>query len=147
MSYKQIAPSFFLPVLYSRFSKVIYLYTLYICQPQYPNSSHSPLPPWCPYICSLCFCPYLCFTNRFIYTIFLDSTYMRSVQFRSVAQSCPTLCDPVDCSMLGLPVHHHLPEFTQTHVHRVSDAIQPSHPLSSPSPLAPNPSQHQSLFQ
>ena len=54
--------------------------------------------------------------------------------FSSVAQSCPTLCDPVDCSMPGLPVHHQLPEFTQTHVHRVGDAIQPSHPLSSPSP-------------
>ena len=66
--------------------------------------------------------------------------------FSSVAQSCPTLCDPMNCSMPGLPVHHHLPEFTQTHVHPVSDAIQPSHPLSSPSP-APNPSQHQSLFQ
>ena len=52
-----------------------------------------------------------------------------SVQFSSVAQSCPTLCDPMDCSMPGLPVHHHLPEFTQTHVHRVGDAIQPSHPL------------------
>ena len=68
-------------------------------------------------------------------------------QIRSVAQSCPTLCNPMNCSMPGLPVHHQLPEFTQTHVHRVSDAIQPSHPLSSPSPLAPNPSQHQSLFQ
>ena len=61
--------------------------------------------------------------------------------FSSVAQSCPTLCDPMNCSMPGLPVYHHLPEFTQTHVHRVSDAIQPSHPLSSPSPSAPNPSQ------
>ena len=70
-----------------------------------------------------------------------------SVQFSSVAQSCPTLCDPMNCSMLGLPVHHQLPEFTQTHVHRVGNAIQPSHPLSSPSPPAPNPSQHQSLFQ
>ena len=68
-------------------------------------------------------------------------------QFSSVAQSCPTLCDPVNRSMPGLPVHHQLPEFTQTHVHRVSDAIQPSHSLSSPSPSAPNPSQHQSLFQ
>ena len=70
-----------------------------------------------------------------------------SVQFSSVAQSCPTLCNPLNCSMPGLPVHHQLPEFTQTHVHRVSDAIQPSHPLSSPSPPAPNPSQHQSLCQ
>ena len=67
--------------------------------------------------------------------------------FSSVDQSCPTLCDPMNCSTPGLPVHHQLPEFTQTHVHGVSDAIQPSHPLSSPSPPAPNPSQHQSLFQ
>ena len=67
--------------------------------------------------------------------------------FSSVAQSCPTLCDPMNRSTPGLPVHHQLPEFTQTHVHRVSDAIQPSHALSSPSPPAPNPSQHQSLFQ
>ena len=69
-----------------------------------------------------------------------------SVQLSSVAQSCPTLCDPMNCSTPGLPVHHHLPEFTQTHVHQVRDAIQPSHPQSSPSP-APNPSQHQSRFQ
>ena len=65
----------------------------------------------------------------------------------SVAHWCPTLCDPMNRSTPGLPVHHQLPEFTQTHVHRVDDAIQPSHPLSSPSPPAPNPSQHQSLFQ
>ena len=70
-----------------------------------------------------------------------------SDQIRSVAQSCPTLCDPMNRSTPGLPVHHKLPEFTQTHVHRVRDAIQPSHPLSSPSPPALNPSQHQSLFQ
>ena len=70
-----------------------------------------------------------------------------SVQFSSVAQSCPTLCDPMNRSTPGLPVHQQLPEFTQTHVHQVGDAIQPSHPLSSPSPPAPNPSQHQSLFQ
>ena len=70
-----------------------------------------------------------------------------SVQFSSVSQSCPTLCDPINCSTPGLPVHHQLPEFTQTHVHRVSDAIQPSHPLSSPSHPAPNPSQRQNLFQ
>ena len=56
------------------------------------------------------------------------------LQFSSVAQLCPTLCDSMDCSMPGFPVHHQLPEFTQTHVHRVSDVIQPSHPLSSPSP-------------
>ena len=72
---------------------------------------------------------------------------LSSVQFSSVAQSCPTLCDPMNRSTSGLPVHHQLPEFTQTHVHRVSDAIQPSHPLSSPSPPAPNLSQHQGLFK
>ena len=65
----------------------------------------------------------------------------------SVAQLCPTLCDPMNRSTSGLPVHHQLPEFTQTHVHRVSDATQPSYPLSSPSSPAPNPSQHQGLFQ
>ena len=70
-----------------------------------------------------------------------------SVQFSSVTQSCPTLCDPMNCSTPGLPLHHQLPEFTQTHVHLVSDAIQPSQPLSSPSPPALNPSQHQGLFQ
>ena len=68
-------------------------------------------------------------------------------QFSSVAQSCLTLCDPMSCSMPGLPVHHQLPEFTQTHIHRVGDAIQPFHPLLSPFPPAPNLSQHQSLFQ
>ena len=69
------------------------------------------------------------------------------LSFSSVAQSCPTLCDPMNRSTPGLSVHHQLPEFTQIHVHRVSDGIQPSHPLSSPSPPAPNPSQHQSIFQ
>ena len=82
---------------------------------------------------------------------FIESTpriyYFLSVQFSSVAQLCPTLCDPVNCSTPGLPVYHQLLEFTQTHVHRVGDAIQPSHPLSSPSPPSPSPSQHQSLFQ
>ena len=77
----------------------------------------------------------------------LTLSCISSVQFSSVAQSCPTLCDPMNRSTPGLPVHHQLLEFTQTHVHRVSDAIQPSHPWSSPSPPAPNPSQHQSLFQ
>ena len=72
---------------------------------------------------------------------------MTDFQFSSVTQSCLTLCGPMNCSTPGLPVHHQLPEFTQTHIHRVGDAIQPSHPLSSPSPPAPNPSQHQSLFQ
>ena len=68
-------------------------------------------------------------------------------KFSPVTQSCPTLCSPTNCSMPGLPVHHKLPEFTQTHVHRVGDAIQPSHPLSSPSPPALNLSQHQGLFK
>ena len=66
--------------------------------------------------------------------------WLYKVQFSSVAQSCLTLCSPVDCRMPGLPVHHQLPEFTQTHVNRVSDAIQPSHPLSSPSPTSIFPS-------
>ena len=66
---------------------------------------------------------------------------------RLVDQSCPTLCEPMNRSTPGLPVHHQLPEFTQTYVHWVSEAIQPSHPLSSPSPPVPNPSQHQSIFQ
>ena len=70
-----------------------------------------------------------------------------SVQFNSVAQSCPTLRNPMNRSTPGLPVHHQLPESTQTHVHWVGDAIQPSHPRSFPSPPASNPSQHQSLFQ
>jgi len=73
--------------------------------------------------------------------------YINLFQFSSVTQSCPTLRDPMNHSTPGLPVHHQLPEFTQTHIHRVSDAIQSSHPLSSPSPPARNPSQHQSLFQ
>ena len=71
----------------------------------------------------------------------------KALKFSSVTQSCPTLWDPMDCSKPGLSVHHQLPEFTQTHVHWVGDAIQPSHLLSSPSPPAPNPSQHQGLFQ
>ena len=70
----------------------------------------------------------------------------RSLQFSSVAQSCPTLCNPMDCSTPGFPVHHQLPELAQTHVHQVGDDIQPSHPLSSPSP-ALNLSQHQGLFK
>ena len=74
-----------------------------------------------------------------------DSTH--SVHFSSVTQSCPTLFDPMNRSTPGLHVHHQFPDFTQTHIHRVGDAIQPSHPLSSPSPPAPNPSQHQGLFQ
>ena len=76
-----------------------------------------------------------------------QSVQFSSAHFSSVAQLCPTLCDPMDCSMPGFPVHHQLPEFTQTHVHWISDAIQPSHPLSIPSPPAFNLSQHQGLFK
>ena len=85
----------------------------------------------------------LLFFFNFIYFFY----FLNFKIFNSYMHSCPTLCDPMNCSMPDLPVHHQLPEFTQIHVHRVSDAIQPSHPLSSPSPPAPNPSQHQSLFQ
>jgi len=82
------------------------------------------------------------------YTISLlaNSTFHIN-QFNSVAQSCPTLCNPMDCSKPGFPVHHLLLELAQTHVHQVGDAIQPSHSLSSPSPPAFNLSQHQGLFQ
>ena len=83
---------------------------------------------------------YFCFGS-------VSSFFLEFSQFSSVAQSCPTLCDPMNHSTPGLPVHHQLPEFTQIHVHQVSDAIQPSHPPSSPSPSAFNLSQHQGLFQ
>ena len=86
--------------------------------------------------------------NVLWWMLFLKSKhFVFSIQFSSVAQSCPTLCDPMNLSMPGLPVHHQLLESTQTHVHWVSDAIQPSHPLLSPSPPSLNLSQHQGLFQ
>ena len=72
---------------------------------------------------------------------------LQQYSYSLVTQSCPTLCNPMDCSTPGLPVHHQPPEFTQTHLHWVSDAIQPFHPLSSPSPPTFNLSQHQCLFQ
>ena len=83
--------------------------------------------------------------QRFIEIFFKLDT--GSVQFSLVAQSCPTLCNPTNRSTPGLPVNHQFLEFSQTHIHQVNDAIQPSHALSSPSPPAPNPSQHQGLFQ
>ena len=96
----------------------------------------------------------LCLKKIFIWVMLLFSfemlfrkQIMGSVQFSSVTQLCLTLCDPMDCNTPGLPVHHQLPELTQTHVYWVSDAIQPSHPLSSPSPPTLNLSQHQGLFQ
>ena len=85
----------------------------------------------------------LCSDIRSVSTLFHIVFY----QFSSVAQSCPTLCDPMDCSMPGFHVHHQDLQLAQTHVHRVSDAIQPSHPLSSPSPPALSLSQHQGLFK
>ena len=87
-------------------------------------------------------------TLTYVYLLNLrNHNLVQLCQFSSVGQSSPTLCNPMNCSTPGLPVHHQLPEFTQTHIHLVGDAIQPSHPLSSPSPPAPSPSQHQSLFQ
>ena len=98
-------------------------------------------------------------SNLYIYLSFLHSLPIHAIteywaactiskgSASSVSQSCPTLCDPMNRSTPGLPVHHQLPEFTQTRVHWVGDAIQPSHPMSSPFPPAPNPSQHQGLFQ
>ena len=93
--------------------------------------------------CSFCFSP----TPANASLLLGACDEVPALQFSSVAQSCPTLCNPMNCSTPGLPVHHQLPEFTQTHVHRLGDSIQPSHPVSSPSPPAPNASQLQSLFQ
>ena len=92
---------------------------------------------------------YLFYARIVLYLVFwaCPQDFLIFLQFSSVAQSCLTLCDPMNHSKSGLSVHHQLPEFTQTHIHRVGDAIQPSHPLLSPSPPARNPSQHQSLFQ
>ena len=88
------------------------------------------------------------YVYRYIHIISLHSFPLWFItQFSSATQSCLTLCDPMDCSTPGLPVHHQLPELTQIHVHWVRDAIQSAHTLSSPFPPAPNPSQHQSLFQ
>ena len=82
-----------------------------------------------------------------VHRVAKSQTSLSTVQFNSVTQLCPTLCNPMDCSIPGLPVHHQVPEFAQTHVHRVGDAIQPSHPLSSPSPPPFSLAQHQGLFQ
>ena len=83
----------------------------------------------------------------FLFDVHLWCIYLYVLCLRLVSQSCPTLCDPMNCSMPGFPVHHQLPELTQTHVHRVGDTIQQSNPLSSPSPPAFNLFQHQGLFQ
>ena len=94
-------------------------------------------------VLSVCF--FIFWLHKPIFSCCLDRWHLP--KFSSVAQSYLTLCDPMNFSTPGLPLHHQLPEFTQTPVHRVSDAIQPSHPLLSPSAPAPNRSQHQSLFQ
>ena len=109
----------------------------------------APPPTPCTHVHSLCLCLYFCPANRFIWTSFsrFHIYDFSSVWFSSVSQSCLTLCNPMNCSMPGLPVHHQLPESTQTHVHQVGDAIQPSHPLSSPSPLALYLSQHLGFFK
>ena len=96
-----------------------------------------------PSFCSTLLTEWLGFAHGMVRLCLLNG----SVQFSSVTQSCLILCDPMNRSTPGLPVHHQFREFTQTHVHQVGDAIQSSHPLSSPFPPAPNPSQHQSLFQ
>ena len=107
----------------------------------------------CPFLCDPMDCsmsgfPLLHYLPEFAQTHILNFEYTLELHhFSSVAQSCPTICDPMNRSMLGLPVHHQLLKSTQTHVHRVDNAIQPSQPLLSPFPPAPNPSQHQSLFQ
>ena len=114
---------------------------MYIFQRDSHSSSHPLLPLLYPQVHFLHLCLYSCPVNMFISTICLDSI------FSSVAQSCLTLCDALDHSTPGFPVHHQLPEPTQTHVYCISDAIQPSHPLSSPSPPAFNLSRHQGPFQ
>ena len=104
----------------------------------------------------LCVCPFLhcCREKSFDFRLYRSSSSFplkvllpKVVQFSLVAQSCPTFFDPMNRSTPGLPVHHQLQKFTQTHMHWAGDAIQPSHPRSSPFPPAPNPSQRQSLFQ
>ena len=90
---------------------------------------------------------YLVFDGRSCWCENKQLLFQRWYQFSSVTQSCPTFCDPMDHSMPGLPVHHRLPESTQTYVHRISDAIQPSHPLLSTSPPAHNLSKHQGVFK
>ena len=87
--------------------------------------------------------PKMVISNMLIVTL----EYLLNLRFLAQFSSVAQCCDPMNYSTPGLPAHHRLPEFTQTHVHRVSDAIQPSHPLSSPSPPAPKPSQYQGLFQ
>ena len=109
-----------------------------------------PAGPYLPISVWFCLCIYVCICQPHFpacYLLFPSKVSITNSQFSSVAQSCPTLCNPMDCSTPVFPVHHQVPELVQTHVPRVGDAIQPSHPLSSPSPPAFNLSQHQGLFQ
>ena len=116
-----------------------YFLLLYTSEPLFRQSLSFKWPP--------VFIFYGCITNYHKVSSLTKRGWFCFSQFSSIAQWCPTLCDPVDCSTLGFPVRHQLLEMAQTHVHWVSDAIQPSHPLLSPSPLAFNLSQHQGLFQ
>ena len=117
-----------------------------------PHESHparppcpSPTPGVYPNSCPLSQGCHPAISSSVIHFSSFPQSFPASVQFSSVTQSCPTLSNSMNCSTSGLPVHHQLLEFTQTHIHRVGDAIQPSHPLSSPFPPAPNPSQHPSF--
>ena len=150
--------SFYNFTRYICFSNAHILVNIFHCHWNFSHSSGYEMVTYCKlFILS----GHLAYWTDFLYLIDLQELYIfcilitcqlkklkiRSDQIRSVTQSCTTICDPRNRSIPGLPVQDQLPEFTQTHVHRVSDAIQPSHPLSSPSPPAPNPSQHRSLFQ
>ena len=119
-----------------------HLFYIYVFQCYSLKSSHPRILPLNPKVCSLHLCLFCCHACRITIT-----SLSRFHQFSSVTQSCTTLCNPTNRSTPDLHVHHIFQEFTQTHVHRVGDTIQPSHPLSSSFPPAPNPSQHQSLFQ
>jgi len=105
----------------------------------------TPLPTSCSHAYSLCVHLYSCSSDGFVCIIFLDSTFCCCCS--SVTQSWLTLCNPIDCSVPGLPVPHHLPEFAQVYVYWLGDVIQPSHPLMPSSPSALDLSQHQGLFQ
>ena len=107
--------------------------------PLLPTPSHSD--------CNTEFFKKIIALKKFIAFVSIELQCCIDFQFSLVVQLCPTLCNPMDCSTPGFLVHHQAPELIQTHVHQVSDAIQPSHPLSSPSPLTFNLSQHQGLFK
>ena len=124
---------------------IYWLHCVWHVGPELPDQGSNPCPPQ--WKCTVLTIGPPGNSQSVLIIIFFNQQQISIYQIRSVAQSCPTLCNPMNRSTPSLPVHHQLPDFTETHVHWVSDAIQPSHPLSSPSPPAPNPSQHQSLFQ